>query len=160
MSSKSTISDSDLLAKQNPYCMSTFSSYPCLFSSMQYLLGLLMGRLPQPFKNLSVHHPIKIRFAFPPWRGRTFLFVLIFAMVLMILCFGLSHSCSSIPILAPSWVGLKTPRILFQSCGGTQLTMLFPLREWCFGWDWPIVQLKMLDFWGHVKGNKREGWNL
>ena len=72
-------------------------------------------RLPQSFKNLSVQHPIKIGFTFPPYRGEMFSFVRIFAMVLTILRYGLNHSCSSIPILAPSRGSLKTALILFQS---------------------------------------------
>ena len=131
-----SISDLDLLAKWNPYHMSTFSCHPCLFSSTQYLLGHLMGRLPQPFNNLSAQHPIRTGFAFHPWRGEMFSFVPISAMVPTILCFGLSHSCLSIPILVPSQCGLKTPIILFQLCGGTQLVLnFFPWRMvFWMGW--------------------------
>ena len=131
-----TTSNSDLLAKRNPFCMSTFNCHPRLFSSSQYHLGHLMERSPQPLNNLSVQHPIKIRFTFPPCRSETFSFVPIFATVPTIQRFGLSRLWMSIHILVPSQGSLKTPRILFQACGGTRLALIFSPWEMVFWMGW------------------------
>ena len=120
-----TISSSDLLAKRNPYCRFKFICYPFRFSFLQCLLGRLMGRWLQPYKNLSVRRLIKIEFTFPRCIYETFSFDPIFAMVQTIIRSGLSHSWKAIPTLPPFQRNPKTQKILFQSCGGTRLALIF-----------------------------------
>jgi len=88
----SIISNSDLLANRNQYRMSTLTYYFAFstYSTMQYLLGHLVGRLLQPFHTMSAQCQTKTKFCFRPCRREKFFFVPIYAMVPIILRFGRS----------------------------------------------------------------------
>jgi hypothetical protein len=94
-----------------------------------------MEGLRRLLKNLSVQHPTKVKFSFPPCRKEKFSSVPIFAMVQMMLRFGHNPGWTCIVTWVPFQESPTIQMILFPSCGGTQLAMISNLLKGALSMD-------------------------